>query len=211
MKGEKPKDALEEVEEEYERYPRIFIISFLLLVIAFLIVQSYFAEPRELFKLISDSWEILFLFAILIFTFWIRKSISLFVFGLIFLLIPLLMFLGIIDFIKPAYGTLFFLGAVWFIGDWINFKRFKKSLFSELLNGNYYIAAAIIFSTLFIGALTELINIPFKLWSYTWPIPSIKIAGVPVVYIIFGWLPWIIAMFVIFYPLSLKKPKKFRK
>ena len=207
----KEEDLVEETEKEYEKHPRIFLISFIIFVAIFLIVQSYFAEPRNLSNLLFDSWELILLSLILIFVFWSRKVKNLIIFGLAFLFVSLLMFFKIVNIFKPAYGTLFFLFAIWFIGDWINFKKFRKSLFTELLKGNYYIAVALFLSTALLGTLTELINIPFKLWWYNWPIPSIEIAGLPIVYVVFGWLPWLIAMFVIFYPLALKKPKRFKK
>ena len=34
--------------------------------------------------------------------------------------------------------------------------------------------------------------------------------GMPVLLAAFGWAPWILAMFVFFYPFAFRKPKKFR-
>ena len=120
------------------------------------------------------------------------------------------MLFGFLKFINPAYGTLFFLEAIWLIGDWINIKVFKKSIFSELSKGNYYIAIGIILSTMIMGSIVELVNIPFKIWWYQWPFPSLELFGLPIFTIIFGWLPWILSMFVIFYPFATKKPKNFK-
>lgn len=204
------KHFIESLEFEYEHHPRIFWISFLFFMFIFLILQSYIAEPRSFQILLKDCWDLGLLFIPLIIVFWNKKIRNLLIFGILFLVIFLLMLLKIIKFIKPAYGTLFFIMALWFLGDWFNSKKFKKSIFSELLKGNYYLAFGIFVSTIIIGALIEIINIPFKIWWYQWPFPSIEIMGLPVIMIAFGWLPWVLAMFVFFYPFALKKPKRLK-
>tara|TARA_Y100000310_G_C20437005_1_gene694224 strand:- start:89 stop:721 length:633 start_codon:yes stop_codon:yes gene_type:complete len=207
----KPKGSIEEVEAEYQNRPRFFIVSFLVLMLLFIIIQSYIAQPRNLGLLFSDVWELSVLFLMIIYVFWRKKNQNLLIFGIIFLAVFILMLLGALNFIEKSFGTLFLLGAIWFIGDWINIKVFKKGIFTELLRGNYYLMLGILLSTLLVGVVVELSNIPFKLWWYNWSIPSLEILGLRVVYIIFGWLPWILAMFVIFYPFATKRPKKFNK
>ena len=118
------------------------------------------------------------------------------------------MWFGIIDFIKPAYGTLFFICALWFPGDWFNTKKFDKSVFTELLEGNYYLIFGMFISTMVMGAVVEIANIPFRVWWYQWPFPSIKIIGLPMMMIAFGWLPWVLALFVFLHPFTFQKPKE---
>jgi len=202
---------IEDVEIEYEYHPRIFWVGFLTFMFLFFIVQSYVAQPRLLQYLFYDLWELFLLFIPLIFIFWSKKTRNLLIFGGIYLVISLLMWFGVLNFIKPAYGTLFFICALWFLGDWFNIKKFGKSVFSELLKGNYYLAFGLFISTIIIGAIVEIINIPFRIWWYQWPFPSIELMGLPIIMIAFGWLPWVLAMFVFLYPFALQKPKKFKR
>lgn len=120
-------------------------------------------------------------------------------------------FLRFPTFIKIEYSTLSFLMGIWLVGEWFNFRKFKKSLLSELLKGNYYLAFGLVLSTVFLGSIVEFLNAPAGLWWYRFPFPSLEIFGVPFFIAIFGWFPWILAMFVFLYPFALKKPKKFRK
>ena len=204
------KHFINDLEIEYERHPRIFWISFLIFMFIFVILQSYIAEPRSFKILLKDFWDLGLLFIPLIIVFWNKKIRNILIFGILFLIISILMWFNIIRFIKPVYGTLFFITALWFLGDWFNSKKFKKSVFSELLKGNYYLAFGIFISTIIIGALVEIVNIPFRIWWYQWPFPSIEVMGLPIIVIIFGWLPWVLAMFVFLYPFALKKPKKLK-
>ena len=127
---------IRDVEIEYKHHPRIFWISFLIFM--YVIIQSYLVQPRPSQLLFEDLLDLAFLFFPLIYIFWSAKLRSLLIFGTIYLIISIVMWFGIIDFIKPAYETLFFICALWFLGDWFNKKRFDKSLFTELLGGNYY-------------------------------------------------------------------------
>ena len=56
-------------------------------------------------------------------------------------------------------------------------------------------AFGLFISTIIIGAIVEIINIPFRIWWYQWPFPSIELMGLPIIMIAFGWLPWVLAMF----------------
>jgi hypothetical protein len=207
----RPKDPIEKVEVEYQNKPRIFIIGFFVLATLFLIIQSFFAQPRAITSLVFDSWELIISSILLIYVFWKREVKNLLLIGLVFFVISVLMAFNFISFIRPGYGVLFFSVAIWLIFDWVNVKRFKKGIFTELLRGNYYLAGGIILSALVLGSVIELSNIPFQLWEYHWPIPSLELGGVPIIYVVLGWLPWLMAIFVLFYPLAIKRPKKFNK
>jgi len=199
--------CLDRLAEEYRRHPRYIWVCFLIFMFLFFILQSYIAQPRPFQELFYDLWDLSLLFFPLIYVFWSEKLGNLLIFGTIFLIISLLMWFDVISFIKPAYGTLFFICSLWFLGDWFNTKKFDESVFSELLKGNYYLAFGLIISTVVVGALVEIINIPFRIWWYRWPFPSIKIMGLPVIMVAFGWFPWVLAMFVFLYPFALRKPR----
>jgi hypothetical protein len=195
----------------YARHPRSLWIGFLSFMLLFVIAQSYLAQPRPLAVLFRDLWDLSVLFFPLILLIWKNDIRWLLAAGLLFLAVSGLMWAGAIGFIKPAYGTLFFICALWFIGDWFNTRRFGKSVFSELLEGNYYLALGIFLATVLVGAVVEIANIPFRLWWYQWPFPSLEIMGLPVIMVAFGWLPWVLAMFVVLYPFALQEPQQFSR
>ncbi len=202
------KDLIQELEQAYLKHSRAFLVLFLITAFTFFIVQSYLAQPRSVEELIHDFWDLSLLFIPLIWTFWSGNVRNLLVFGIFYLAASLLMLFGFVTFIKPVYGTLFFICALWFLGDWFNTKRFGKSLFTELVRGNYYLALGIFISTLLVGSIIELVNTPFKIWWYNWPFPSLELNGLPVMMVAFGWLPWVLAMFVFLYPFALQQPKR---
>lgn len=175
-----------------------------------MVYQSYLAINRPLTSLISDTWEFSFLVSILIFLFASGKPQYFLPFGILFLATSLLMYFGILNFIKLEYGTIFFVLSLWLLGDFTNYKYFGKNIFTELVRGNYYMAGGIFISTVLVGGLVELINVPFRIWWYSWPFPSLMMGGTPVFMLIFGWLPWILAMFVFLYPWTLREPKELK-
>lgn len=192
----------------YLQYPKRFWVIFFLIFWAVLIYQSYLAAPRPLTSLMRDTGEFSFLILALIFLFFNGNSKYFLPFGLLFFIISLVMYFGGFRFIKVEYGTLFFVLSLWLLGDFGNYKYFGKNIFTELITGNYYMASGIFISTVLVGGLVELINVPFRIWWYSWPFPSLMIGGTPIFMVAFGWLPWILAMFVFLYPWTLQKPKE---
>ena len=202
-------DIIKNIEIEYEHYPRIIIITFIALFYLLILIQSYYALPRNFSTVFIDTWEMLIFILPLIFIVLRPLSRKLLVFGSAFLLLGLtLAFLRLPSFIKPEYATISSLMGIWLLGDWSNFRAFKKSLLSELMKGNYYLAIGLFLSTFVLGSIIEILNAPSGLWLYRYPFPSVEFLGVPIFIAVFGWFPWILAMFSFFYPYALKRPKK---
>ncbi len=202
---------VEGCEIEYERHPRLFFVLALYAAYLIIFIQSYFALPRSLLLVFQDTADML-LFIVPVSFVAIRLRLrNLPIFGLLYFALGIARaFFGVPTFIHKEYATIAFLVAIWFLGDWLNLKVFKKSLISELLRGNYYLAAGLILSTVVLGALVEFLNAPAGLWWYNWPFPSLTIFGVPVFLAAFGWFPWIFAMLVFLYPFALKRPRRFK-
>ena len=200
---------IEDLEIEYEHHPRLIIFSCIVLFYILVLIQSYFALPRNPLTVFLDTWEML-LFIIPMSLIVLRLGVrNLPVFGIIYFILGFsVASLKFPNFIKAEYETISFLVAIWFIGDWFNYRKFKKSLLSELLKGNYYLAIGLFLSTVVLGSIVEFLNAPIRLWWYRWPFPSIEIFGIPIFLAAFGWFPWIFPMFVFFYPFAIKKPKK---
>ena len=204
------KHFIEDLEIGYEHHPRLIFCSFIILSYIIILVQSYFALPRSFATVFLDTWEILLFIIPLSFVVLRLKVRNLLIFGIIYFILGFIIaFLKFPSFIKVEYATISFLVAIWFIGDWFSYKKFKKSILSELLKGNYYLAFGLFLSTIVLGSVIEFLNAPAGLWWYRLPFPSIELFGVPVFLATFGWFPWILAMFVFLYPLALKKPKKY--
>ncbi len=200
---------IENLEIEYKHHPRLIVFATTISVYFLVLIQSYFASPRVLASVFFDTWEML-LFTIPLSLIVLKLKVrNLLVFGIIYFMLGFTVaFLKFPSFIKVEYATISFLAAIWFIGEWFNYRKFKKSLLSELLKGNYYLAAGLFLSTVVLGSVVEFLNAPAGLWWYRLPFPSVEILGIPVLLAAFGWFPWILAMFVFFYPFALKKPRK---
>lgn len=204
------KHFVEDLEIEYEHHPRLIIFICMVLFYTLILIQSYFALPRNFTNVFLDTWEMLLFIIPLSFIVLRLKVRNLLIFGIIYFILSFSMaFLRFPSFIKVEYATISFLVAIWLIGDWFNYKKFKKSLLSELLRGNYYLAIGLFLSTVVLGSIVEFLNATAGLWWYNWPFPSIEVFGVPIFLAAFGWFPWIFAMFVFLYPFSLRKPKKY--
>ena len=202
---------IEDLEIEYSKHSRIIIFSCLVLFYLVAFIQSYFALPRSLITVLLDTWEMLLVIVPLSFIVLRLKVRNLLILGIgYFILGFFVAFLKFPNFIKIEYATLLFVTGIWLIGEWINYRKFKKSLLSELLKGNYYLAFGLFLSTVVLGSVVEFLNAPAGLWWYKYPFPSVELFGVPVLVVAFGWFPWIFAMFVFLYPFALKKPKKHR-
>ena len=208
----KPREhIIKKAEIAYAQHPRIIMFMCILLFYSFIVIQSYAALPRAFLTVFFDTWELLLFVIPLAFIILRLKVKNLFFFSAFYFILGFsVAFLRFPNFIKPEYATISFLVAIWFIGEWCNYEKFKKSLLSELLRGNYYVAFGLFLSTVVLGSIIELLNAPVGLWWYHWPFPSIELFGIPVFLAAFGWCPWILAMFVFFYPFALKTPKKHR-
>lgn len=198
-----------ESEMEYEHHPRLLFLSAITLFYLLIFFQSYFASPVNLLKTFSDTWEMLIFLIPLSLIILKLKTRNLLIFGLFYTIFGLsLTFLKFPGFIKVEYAVISFCFAVWYIADWCSYKKLKKSLLSELVKGNYYIAFGLLLSSVVLGSIIEFLNAPVGLWWYRWPFPSIEIYGIPVFLAAFGWFPWIASILAVFYPFTFKKPKK---
>ena len=167
-------------------------------------LQSLIAMPRPLSVVFMDTWEMLAIIIPVLLVVARPTQRSLFVVGWLFLLAGVSRaFLGMPGFVKQEYATLLSLGGIWLVGEWFNVRTFGRSLLTELLAGNYHLAAGIFLSTVVLGAVVEFLNALVALWWYRWPFPSLEIMDMPVFLAAFGWFPWILAMFVIFYPFAM--------
>jgi len=152
---------IEEFKTEYKHHPRLIIFVIIILFYFLILIQSYFALPRAFTSVFLDTWEML-LFIIPLSLIILRFKVkNLLAFGIIYFILGLsVAFLKFPDFIKLEYATISFLVAIWFIGDWFNYRKFKKSLLSELLKGNYYLAIGLLLSTVVLGSIVEFLNAP---------------------------------------------------
>lgn len=201
---------IEELEIEYSQHPRLILFASIVLMYFAVLIQSYFALPRDFTTVFLDTWEQLIFFIPLSIIVLRLKVRNLLIFGLIYIILGFAIVFRSLEFIKVQYATISFLAGIWLTGEWINYKKFNKSLLSELLKGNYYLLIGIVLSTVILGFVIEVLNAPAGLWWYSWPFPSLEFLGVPIILVSFGWFPWILAMFVFLYPFALKKPKKFK-
>ena len=201
-------NLVEELEIEYEHHPRLFWIGFFIITLLFLAIQSYVAMPRGAGKFLIDFLLPILIVASIIFIFTFPKNRNLLFIGILYMILTLVVYFA--DFIEKPYGTFFFLFGIWFLVDWFNYRKFKKSIFSELIQGNYYLAFGIFLSSFLFGIITEFVNLPFLIWEYNIPLTSLDSFGIPAIVAAFGWTPWILAILAIFYPFTFQKPKRFK-
>jgi len=203
-------NIIEKIKKFYSKNSRITFFLFIMFLYILIFIQSYFALPRDLSIVFFDTWELL-IFIIPLSYIILKlniKSKAVIIFGVTYFILGLsVAFFKFPSFIKIEYATISFLTSICLIGDYFNYKFFKKSLLSELIGGNYYLALGLLVSTVFLGSIVEFLNAPSKLWVYNWPFPSIELYGVPVFLSAFGWFPWILAMLIFLYPYALKKIK----
>lgn len=201
---------VEDIEMEYEHHPRAVLFSCIVLFYLLIFFQSYLASPRQAQSVFTDTWEMLIFLVPLSFIVLRLKVRNLLYFGAFYLIFGLsLAFFGFPKFVHPPYATISFLVGIWLLGEWFNYRKFRKSLLSEMLRGNYYIAFGIFLSSVFLGAIVEVLNAQVGLWWYRYPFPSVQFYGVPVFLAVFGWFPWILAMFVFLYPFAEREPKDY--
>ena len=67
---------------------------------------------------------------------------------------------------KQEYATILSLGGIWLVGEWYNYRVFRRTMLTDLLSGNYYLATGLFISTVLLGALVEFLNAPVGLWWY---------------------------------------------
>jgi len=195
------------LEIEYKKHPRIFWAIFVFFGLIFLFVQSYFAEPRPFVYLFMDLvfptvavFSILFLLAF-------PKNVFMLLLGLLYFFLTAMTLL--LTLIPLPYGTFFFLMSVWFMADWFNYEKFKKSVFSEIVSGNYNLASGVFLSAFVFGLAVEAVNLRFLLWEYTIPFPYMTSYGVFAVMAGFRWVIWTCALLSVFYPFVYKSRKRF--
>lgn len=209
MKSSVTKRFEENAEIVYSRHPRIIWAIFLLVGLTFVLLQSYFALPRSLPLFIKDSFFpiVVIITGLLLLKYPNNKNLL--IFGILYFFMTIITFFT--NWIPKPYGTFFFLLGVWGFTDYHSFIKYKRSVFSELMRGNYYLAFGVILSTFIFGIITEVVNLPFMIWDYTIPLPSIDFWGIPALIAAFGWTPWTLAILAIFYPFVLRRPSAFTK
>ena len=196
------------VEVEYKKHPRIFWVIFVTCGLIFVILQSYFADPRPFVYLAMDSFFPIVLALSLYFLLLFPYNKNLLLIGIFYVFLTA--FTLMTRLIPKPYGTFFFLLAVWLLVDWYNYKKFKKGIFHEFVSGNYNIALGVFLSTFIFGLITEIVNVPFGIWEYHIPESVSRSEGVPVLMAAFGWTPWTLSILAIFYPFVHQSSRKFR-
>jgi hypothetical protein len=165
--------------------------------LVFILLQSYVAQPRGLAVLIGDGLLPVAVVATIIFLLVSKSHRPMLWLGVIYLSLTGVTLITSL-FAKP-YGTFFFLFGTYLLVDWFNFRRFDRSLMAELRKDYSGVAIGIVLSTFVFGWVTEVINLPFMIWSYHIPLPSLDVWGVPALIAAFGWTPWTLAILAIFY------------
>ena len=181
---------------------RTIWITLALAGIIFILAQSYIALPRPILDFLIDSFLPILVITTFITILIYRNNQFLLLTGLLFAILTLITYLTTI--FAKEYGTFFFLFAVYLLVDWYNFQSFSKNLTSELRNDRSMIAIGIVASTFIFGLITEIINLPFMIWSYNIPIPSMSSFGIPALIAAFGWTPWTLSILAIFYHFLLR-------
>ena len=186
--------------EKYRKDCKPYLVAIAIVGLLFLTIQTYLAQPRSFWLVANDLILPILVVSVFTFILYSPKNIHLFTLGIIFYLITLLVWLT--SSIPKPYGTFFFLFGSWLLVDWFNGKRFGKSVIIEISSGNYRLTNGVILSTLVFGLITEVVNLPFMIWEYNIPLPSIDTFGVPALLAAFGWTPWILSILAIFYPFT---------
>lgn len=194
------KGITERLKVAYTEYPRLVWAIFLLLGLITVLLQTYFAKPRGIGSVLFDAaFAILVVFTGFILLLWPQIKF-LFLFGGFYLFLMGVTYFT--SYIPKPYGTFFFLLSTWSFTDWLNYKNSGKCIFSELMDGNYILASGVLLSTFLFGLVTELVNLPFLIWEYNIPMPSLDSFGIPALIAAFGWTPWTLAILSIFYPFT---------
>lgn len=77
--------------------------------------------------------------------------------------------------------------SLWFIFEFIQFKKGRNSLIGDTLHRYYNPLVAIIISSIILAIYMEVQNIPLRLWVYSnMPLKEITFLGLPV-WVYFGW------------------------
>lgn len=177
-------------------YRAIWLVL-LIVGLAFLMAQSYFADMRPIDQLIFDSLLPIMVVATMAFLLLSHTQES-----LLWLAAVYFMFVVVVwatDWIAKPYGTAFFLIASYLLADWFSFHRFGGNIMSDLRQGRSRISLGVFAATFAFGVVTEVVNLPFGIWGYRIPIPSLDLYGIPALIAAFGWTPWTLAILAIFY------------
>lgn len=187
------------------RYKNIWTLLSLV-ALMFGIIQSYLAKPRSLNELLIDSLLPTLVVLTFVIIIQIKKNFLLLVSGLLYLV--LMMIILFTDLYPKQYGTFFFLFSIFLLVDWYSYMKFKTNLTAELQKDKSVIALGIFTSTFVFGLITEYVNLPFLIWIYDIPLPSLEVFGIPALIATFGWTPWTLAILSIFYHFILKEKNK---
>lgn len=178
-------------------------VAIALLGLGFILTQSYLAEPRDWLVFAQDSLLPIAVVATIVYLLLTTSHPPMLWLGLLFLVFTGITFVTTI--IEKPYGTFFFLFAVYLLVDWYTFAKFGHSIMVELRRDRSVIAVGVMASTFLYGLLTEVVNVPFMIWSYQIPLPSLDMGGVPVLIATFGWTPWTLSILAIFYHFVLRQ------
>lgn len=192
----------------YRRNAPTFWTLFFVLVPLLIISQSWIAKPRSLATLLCDTWGVWLGSLPLLLLLRSKKERIFLGLSAFYFILTLLMFLKILP-LHSSFGTVFFIFSVFFAVDLVNLRRFDSNVIIDLLSGDTTIASGLFGASFFLGILVEVANIPFALWWYNWPFAAITLGGTPVIMILFGWMPWVAAIYAFFYPVSVKRKSIF--
>ncbi len=163
----------------------------------FILTQSYLAKPRAFGNLLLDGLLPILVVLTFLTILKIKRNTVLLIFGIFYLLLVFITFFT--NLFPKQYGTFFFLFASYLFVDWYNYLKFKKNITLELQKDKSVIALGVFASTFIFGLITEYVNLPFMIWSYNTPLPSLKVFGIPAIIATFGWTPWTLVILSIFY------------
>lgn len=77
--------------------------------------------------------------------------------------------------------------SLWFVFEFIQFKKGRSSLIKDTLHRYYNPLIAIVISSLILAIYMEVQNIPLRLWIYSnMPLKEIQFCGMPI-WVYFGW------------------------
>lgn len=116
--------------------------------------------------------------------------------GLLAIIISLILFLFSSDLHQMPFA-LAVLG-LWFICEFVEFKRLKKSLIKDTIEGDWKPFLAILIGSTVMALAWETMNLPLQAWVYiNVPFSDITVWGVPL-FIILGW-PALFIVYLSFY------------
>ncbi|MBI4004660.1 hypothetical protein HY358_00825 [Candidatus Roizmanbacteria bacterium] len=178
---------------------------YLIAGLVILSLQSYIAFPRSPLLLLQDLIIPSVIVITSIFVLFKPKALNLLFIGLLYMFLTMI-FLFVDSKMKP-YGTATFLFGTWLLVDYVNLKKFNQSIVTNMVNPQSKIGKGVFFSTFIFGLITEYTNLPFEIWTYNIPLPSLTNFGIPALIAAFGWTPWTLSILSIFYYFILNEQK----